>query len=272
MTLPPVTFKGEQLANRVVEGATTGGDPDPVPPLVRYRVYGIDTETGGTIGLTYSAADCKAGDVPTATTDNKRRCYPATMRSPPDAPAADYEPYLDWFHTYVVTQVLEADNTGGAPVKETDYTYLDGMAGPRARTSSPRPSTSPTGHRKGYGRVEVRTGAPASDKQTRRNTATSRRHPCAYVKDHEGIAVTDHPAYAGMTREEATYNGDGGKLETTTSYTPGTARQRPRCPAPGSQHRRHTPPAAGARRPAPRSATPGAPPRPSAPSTTTAYL
>ncbi|MFF3720686.1 hypothetical protein [Streptomyces prasinus] len=39
---------------------------------------------------------------------NTRRCYPV-MWSPPDAPAADYEPYLDWFHTYVVAQVLEAD-------------------------------------------------------------------------------------------------------------------------------------------------------------------
>ena len=31
---------------------------------MRYRVYGIDTETGGTIGVTYSAADCKQATCP----------------------------------------------------------------------------------------------------------------------------------------------------------------------------------------------------------------
>ncbi|HBF83654.1 MAG TPA: hypothetical protein DD420_28140, partial [Streptomyces sp.] len=50
VTLPAVTFKGLTLPNRV-EGATTGGKPDPVPPPWRYRVHGINTETGGTIGV-----------------------------------------------------------------------------------------------------------------------------------------------------------------------------------------------------------------------------
>ncbi|MEU3227536.1 hypothetical protein ABZ695_30800 [Streptomyces sp. NPDC006976] len=93
-----MTFKGQTLPNRV-EGATTGGDPDPVPAMWRYRVYGISTETGGTLGITYSPADCKAGDVPTPTS-NKRRCYPVKW-SPPDAPAANYEPYLDQGHCMI---------------------------------------------------------------------------------------------------------------------------------------------------------------------------
>ncbi|MFE0173687.1 RHS repeat domain-containing protein [Streptomyces sp. NPDC059002] len=217
VTLPPVTFKGQQLANRV-EGATTGGKPDPVPPLVRWRVYGIDTESGGTIGVTYSAPDCKAGDVPRPSA-NKRRCYPVTW-SPPDAPAADYEPYLDWFHTYVTTQVLEADNTGGAPVKETDYAYLDGMAWAKDEDEFTKAKHLTYGDRKGYGRVQVRTGAPAEGKQTLKEYRYFRGIDGAKVADHEGIEVTDHQAFAGMTREEATYNGVGGKLETTTSYTP----------------------------------------------------
>lgn len=217
VTLPSVTFKGQQLANRV-EGATTGGDPDPVPPLVRYRLYGIDTETGGTIGVTYSQPDCKAGDVPTPSS-NTRRCYPV-MWSPPDAPAENYEPYLDWFHTYVVTQVLEADNTGGAPVKETDYTYLDGMAWGKDEDEFTKAKELTYGDRQGYGRVQVRTGAPASDKQTLKEYRYFRGIDGATVADHEGVKVTDHPAFAGMTREEAVYDGDGGKLQTTTSYTP----------------------------------------------------
>ncbi|MGW4496775.1 hypothetical protein [Streptomyces sp. NPDC004376] len=217
VTLPPVTFRGQQLANRV-EGATTGGDPDPVPPLVRYRVYGIDTETGGTIGVTYSAPDCKAGDVPSPSS-NTRRCYPV-MWSPPDAPAADYEPYLDWFHTYVATQVLEADNTSGAPVQETDYSYLGGMAWGKDEDEFTKAKYLTYGDRTGYGRVQVRTGAPASDRQTLKEYRYFRGIDGAEVADHEGVKVTDHRAFVGLSREEAVYDGDGGELRSTTSYTP----------------------------------------------------
>ncbi|MFF5621051.1 RHS repeat-associated core domain-containing protein [[Kitasatospora] papulosa] len=217
ITLPDVTFKGLTLPNRV-EGATTGGDPDPVPPLWRYRVYGINTETGGTIGVTYSAADCKAGNVPTPTS-NTRRCYPVKW-SPPDAPAANYEPYLDWFHTYVVTQVLETDNTGGAPAKESNYTYLDGMGWAKSKDDEFTDAKHLTyGDRKGYGRVQVRTGT-TPDQPTLEEYRYFRGIDGAAVKDHEGVAVTDREAFAGMTRELAVYNGDGGKLESTTSYEP----------------------------------------------------
>ncbi|MEW2309113.1 RHS repeat-associated core domain-containing protein [Streptomyces sp. NPDC006864] len=217
VSLPPVTFKGQSLPNRV-EGATTGGDPDPVPPLWRYRIYGIDTETGGTIGITYSAADCKAGSIPSPAS-NTRRCYPVKW-SPPDAPAADYEPYLDWFHTYAVTQVLETDNTGGAPAKQTDYTYLGGMGWAKSKDDEFTDAKHLTyGDRKGYGRVQVRSGV-APDKRTLKEYRYFRGIDGAAVKDHEGIAVTDREAFAGMTREVATYNWDGGRLETATSYEP----------------------------------------------------
>ncbi|MEV1092860.1 RHS repeat domain-containing protein [Streptomyces microflavus] len=217
VTLPSVTFKGQTLPNRV-EGATTGGAPDPVPPFWRYRVYGINTETGGTIGLTYSPTDCKAGSVPTPTSNN-RRCYPVKW-SPAEAPGANYEPYLDWFHSYVVTQVLETDITGGAPAKQTDYAYLDGMAWAKSKDDEFTDAKHLTyGDRKGYGRVQVRTGV-APDKRSLKEFRYFRGIDGASVKDTEGVAVTDRETFAGMTREEATYNGDGGKLETTTSYEP----------------------------------------------------
>lgn len=111
-----------------------------MPPFWRYRVYGINTETGGTIGLTYSAADCKAGSVPTPTSNN-RRCYPVKW-SPAEAPGANYEPYLDWFHSYVVTQVLETDITGGAPPSRPTTRTWTAWPGPSRRTTnSPMPST-----------------------------------------------------------------------------------------------------------------------------------
>ncbi|WP_307865575.1 RHS repeat domain-containing protein [Streptomyces montanisoli] len=217
VTLPAVTFKGQTLPNRV-EGATTGGDADPIPPLWRYRIWGINTESGGTIGITYSPQDCKAGDVPTPSS-NTRRCYPVIW-SPPDAPAANYEPYLDWFHSYVVTQVIETDNTGGAPAKETDYSYLDGLGWAKAKDDEFTKAKYLTyGDRKGYGRVQVRTGA-GSDPVTLKEYRYFRGIDGAEVKDHEGVAVTDREQFSGMTREEATFDGDGGKLLSTTSYTP----------------------------------------------------
>ncbi|MGW7280165.1 RHS repeat domain-containing protein [Streptomyces sp. NPDC054844] len=217
VTMPTVTFKGQQLPNRV-EGATTGGSPDPVPPLTRYRVYAINTETGSTIGATYSPADCKPGDVPSPAS-NKRRCYPVIW-SPPDAPAADYEPYLDWFHTYVVTQVLESDNTGGAPVKQTDYSYLGGMAWGKDEDEFTKSAHRTYGDRQGYGRVQVRTGAPAQGKQSLTEHRYFRGITGAKVADHEGNEVTDHSAFAGMPREEAVYSGDGGTVQKTVSHTP----------------------------------------------------
>jgi RHS repeat-associated protein len=217
VTLPAVTFQGQTLPNRV-EGATTGGDPDPVPPMWRYRVHGIDTETGGTIGVAYSPQDCKAGDIPSPAS-NTRRCYPVIW-SPPDAPAADYEPYTDWFHTYVVTQVREEDGTAGAPAKETDYTYpANGMAWGKSEDEFSPAKYLTYGDRKGYASVEVRTGA-AADARTLKKYRYFRGIEGAQVPDSDGVNVTDHAAFAGMTREEATYDGDGGALLTATSFTP----------------------------------------------------
>ncbi|MFF5344090.1 RHS repeat domain-containing protein [Streptomyces althioticus] len=217
VTLPTVTFMGQQLPNRV-EGATTGGSPDPVPPLNRYRVYRVNTETGSSIGVTYSQTDCKAGDVPEPESNN-RRCYPVIW-SPPDAPASGYKPYLDWFHTYVATQILESDNTGGAPIKQTDYTYLGGMAWGKDEDEFTKPSELTYGDRQGYGRVQVRTGSPVEGTRSLEEHRYFRGIAGAKVTDHEGNEVTDHPAFAGMPREHAIYSGHGGTVQKTISYTP----------------------------------------------------
>ncbi|MGW8363767.1 RHS repeat domain-containing protein [Streptomyces wedmorensis] len=217
VALPPVTFDRVAMPNRV-EGATTGGAPDPVPAMWRFRVSAVNTESGGTIGVTYTAQDCSATSVPSPAS-NTRRCYPVKW-SPPDAPAANYEPYLDWFHAYAVNLVTENDNTGGSPAKRTEYSYPDGMAWAKAKDDEFTKATHLTyGDRKGFGRVQVRTGAYPFQR-TLKEYRYFRGIPGASVKDSEQIAVTDHEAFAGMTREEATYNGENGRLESTTSFTP----------------------------------------------------
>ena len=212
ITLPKTTFHGVQLPNRVA------GAVDAVPAYNRYRVYKIGTETGGSIGITYSAQDCTKTSLPTASS-NTRRCYPVIW-SPPDAPIEDYEPYQDWFHSYVVTQVLESDDTAGSPVKRTDYSYLGGLAWAKEDDEFTKSKHRTYGDRRGYERVQVRTGDPAEGTQTLSETRYFRGIDGAEVADGEGNEVTDHEAFAGMTREESTYNGSGGALLSATSYTP----------------------------------------------------
>ncbi|MGA5703846.1 polymorphic toxin-type HINT domain-containing protein [Peterkaempfera bronchialis] len=207
-SLPAVTFERQQLANRV------DGLHDNLAPLIRYRINAIRTESGAVIGVTYSSPDCTPSTLPTEAA-NTRRCYPVYW-TPDDAPEKD--PTKDWFHKYVVTQVLETDTTGGAPAKETDYDYLDGAAWAKSEDEFTKASERTYSDFRGYGRVRVRTGADSP--QTLTETRYFRGIDGAQVKDSEGNAVTDQPPFAGMNREEATYNGVGGQLLSARTYEP----------------------------------------------------
>ncbi|WP_432109812.1 RHS repeat-associated core domain-containing protein [Streptomyces sp. AA1529] len=211
VTLPAVTFRGQQLPNRV-EGAV-----DPIPPYNRYRVHAIDTETGGTVGVTYSDPECKAGSLPEPAS-NTKRCYPVIW-SPPDAPAADWEPYQDWFHAYVAEQVIETDNTADAPAEQTTYTYLGGMAWAKNEDEFTKAKYRTYSDRRGYARVRTVTGT-TDDVPTRTEARYFRGIDGAEVADSQGTKVTDRREFAGMTREEATFDGVGGKLLEATSYIP----------------------------------------------------
>ncbi|MGW4305907.1 RHS repeat domain-containing protein [Streptomyces californicus] len=212
ITLPKTTFHGVQLPNRVA------GAVDAVPAYNRYRVHKVATESGGSIGVTYSAQECSKTSLPSAAS-NTKRCYPVVW-SPPDAPAGGYEPYQDWFHSYVVTQILESDDTSGAPVKRTDYSYLGGLAWTKEDDEFTKAKHRTYGSRKGYERVQVRTGDPAEGTQTLSESRYFRGIDGAKVADGEGNEVTDREAFGGMTREEATYNGSGGPLISATAYSP----------------------------------------------------
>jgi RHS repeat-associated protein len=211
ITLPPVSFRGVQMPNRV------SGAVDAIPAYNRYRIHAIDTEAGGTIGVTYSAADCTASTLPQPAS-NTKRCYPVIW-SPPEAPAPDYEPYQDWFHSYVVTTITEVDNTGGAPAKQTAYKYLGGLTWAKSEDEFTKAEHRTYGDRRGYGRVQV-IGGTTDDQQTLTESRYFRGIDGAQVADSEGTEATDRRAFAGMTRETATYNGVGGDLVTATSYTP----------------------------------------------------
>ena len=147
IALPATTFQGQALANRVDSTSSW-------PPLVRYRIGAITSETGQTTGVTYSAADCTPTSLPSSPETNTRRCFPAYW-TPPGQP----DPVRNWFHKYVVTQITEQDGVGGAPPKTTAYNYVGNPAWHFDDTELVKTQHRTYGQWRGYARVQVRTGA-----------------------------------------------------------------------------------------------------------------
>ncbi|MEH0545890.1 RHS repeat-associated core domain-containing protein [Streptomyces sp. B21-105] len=207
-TLPPVTFTGEQRANRVDK---TG---DELAPFIRLRLSQITTESGGTLGAYYSQQDCTPDNLPPADGTNTTRCFPVKWAF--EGQTAQ----LDWFNTYVVTQVVEGDNLVESPDKVTSYAYLDGAAWAKNADEFTKAEDRTYSVPRGYGRVQTRTGA-ASDPRTLTETRYFRGIDGAQVTDYAGAAATDREQFAGLPRASATFNGDDTtKLVSATSATP----------------------------------------------------
>ncbi|MEU9001145.1 polymorphic toxin-type HINT domain-containing protein [Streptomyces sp. NPDC048551] len=224
ITLPPVTFTGVQRPNRVDK---TG---DGLAPFVRLRMSQVTTETGGTIGVIYSQPDCTTTSLPAADASNTTRCFPVKWAWEGDTTK------IDWFNSYVVTEITEGDNLPESPDKVTAYSYLDGAAWAKSTDEFTKPDDRVHSVARGYGRVQTRTGT-GSDAKTLSETRYFRGLDGTEVRDGTGAAVTDRNEFAGSPRETATYNGDDtSKLIAATSYTPWRSepvatRQRPGLPA-----------------------------------------
>lgn len=203
--VPDIRFTPVSLDNRV-------DAIDHSPAMAWHRIARIDTETGGAIAVTYSDRDCEDSK-PTLHT-NIRRCYPVHW-----APEGEQDPQLDWFHKYVVTELREVDMVGGQPEVIHRYEYLggaawhytddDGLIEDETRTWSVW---------RGYGRVTETVG----EGDTRR-THTETRYfrgmdgdklpsgtRSVNVTDSNGGTWPDEDWFAGMVREQITFNGPGG--------------------------------------------------------------
>ncbi|MFI7359212.1 RHS repeat domain-containing protein [Streptomyces avidinii] len=208
ITLDPVTFTGEQKFNRVDKIG------DGLAPYVRLRMSQVNTETGGTIGVTYTQPECTPTTLPAADATNTKRCYPVKWTWEGDTSK------LDWFNTYDVTQIVEGDNLASTPDKVTSYTYLGGAAWDKDTSEFAKAEDRVHSVSRGYGLVQTRTGA-ASDPKTLSETRYFRGLDGKEVKDGTGTTVIDRPEFAGMVRETATYEGDDtSKLVSATSKTP----------------------------------------------------
>ncbi|WP_329456285.1 polymorphic toxin-type HINT domain-containing protein [Streptomyces sp. NBC_01497] len=207
VAMKPVTFAGVQMTNRV---DTTHDD---IAALVKWRVRTITSETGSVLTVNYSDPQCVVGsNMPSAPDSDTKLCYP-TYWTPPFTDG----PELDYFHKYVVQQVLQSDPTGGAPLQETDYTYSGSPAWHYDTDDVTSPAKRITWSQwRGYGSVTTTSGDAQS---TRTKTVDSYfrgmdgdkqadgSKRSVKITDSQGTAVTDAEPLAGSVREEITYDG-----------------------------------------------------------------
>jgi RHS repeat-associated protein len=219
VTLPSVTFNHVQLPNRVDKLG------DDIPPFIKYRIGAIYDESGGQIDVNYSDADCTLDSLPTPET-NTRRCFPVKWTPPGYA-----DPITDWFHKYIVTQVVQTDRTGKAPDMLTTYEYLDGAAwhydDDDGMTKEKYKSWSQW---RGYGRVRVRTGGwndLRSQVETRylRGMNGDRLNASGGTKevtvsDGEGGSVDDDDPLQGFELKKTEFDGVDGAVAVKTVNTP----------------------------------------------------
>ncbi|WP_460791602.1 RHS repeat domain-containing protein [Micromonospora sonneratiae] len=204
---PEITFGGEQMPNRV-------DGQDNIPPMVKYRVRTVVTESGGVLSVNYSDIDCTADALPVPDS-NVKRCYP-TFWTPEGATA----PTQDWFQKYVTTQVVEDDRIAGSVDEVTSYEYVGGAAWHFADDDGLVKEKEKTWSQwRGYERVRVRQGTsnelPTETEYLylrgmdgdRQSSGTPRR---VSVTDSEGVAVVDAPHLQGFVREEIERSGPGG--------------------------------------------------------------
>jgi RHS repeat-associated protein len=219
ITLPAVTFNHVQLPNRVDKLG------DDIAPYVKYRLGTVYDESGGQIDVNYSAADCTLDALPKPET-NAKRCFPVKW-----TPAGFEDPITDWFHKYVVTQVVRGDRSARSPDMLTTYDYLggaawhfdddDGMTKEKYKTWS---------QWRGYGHVRVRTGGQGdlrtqSDSWYLRGMDGDRLNASGgekrvTVSDGEGGSHVDHDALAGFELKKADYSAPDGTVESKTVNTP----------------------------------------------------
>ncbi|MEV8597620.1 polymorphic toxin-type HINT domain-containing protein [Streptomyces sp. NPDC052012] len=225
VTLPAVTFDGIQLHNRVDK---TGDD---VVPYIKWRVRRVTSETGSVTTVNYSDPECLADtNLPTALDKNTKRCYPVKWIPPTNPTGGENpQPRTDFFHKYVVTQVTESDPTGGAPLKETNYSYTGGGAWAYDDESPISQAKYRTWNIwRGYNTVTTTVGEASGtrskttalyyrgmhgDKQTSGTRSET-------ITDSQGVSKTDSEEFAGQLREQITYNGTSGQEVSAKVITP----------------------------------------------------
>ncbi len=215
ITMPPVSFTGIDLENRV-DTVTDG-----LPPLYRFRIATITTETGSVISPVYGQPNPCTAPVTITASSNTSSCYPVYW-----TPAGYSAPYLDWFNSYVVDSVTQTDPTGGAPNEVTTYKYKGGAAWHYDDNEVVQPKYRTYGQFRGYGDVQTLTGDGVNNPQTLSETTYYRgmsddnNSTAVTLTDSAGGTHDDTDQLAGLPLETTSYLGNGGPVDhsTITSY------------------------------------------------------
>ncbi|MFF8445998.1 polymorphic toxin-type HINT domain-containing protein [Streptomyces californicus] len=206
--LPSLELFGEQLVNRV------DAIGDNIAPFHRFRLAAVLSETGARLDVNYAATDCTKATLPKPG-ESTKRCYPVKW-----SPPGTIEPITDWFHKYVVAEIVETDRTGGGDSLTTRYDYQGDAAWRKAKPDGITETKYLTwGSWQGYGKVKVTSGSP--DQQTTRVDYTylqgtdgdkdpDGKTRSVKVKDSTGVEYTSSEEFTGHQLEAHTY--DGAKL------------------------------------------------------------
>ncbi len=198
--LPGVRLDGTYRANRVDFNVGAGS-----PAMNKWRVFGVLSDTGGYINVTYTAAECTVANIPQGTADhNQLRCFPMYW-TPTDGGAAGFA----WFHRYTVASVEVSDQAAGSPTVKTTY-YYDTKPGWAYNYDLmlPQPQRTWSDYR-GYGKFGVVTGTGAGSTATdylifrglHGDHNADGSTDVVPIADSEGGSINDEWFYQGFVRE-----------------------------------------------------------------------
>ncbi|MGI5499139.1 RHS repeat-associated core domain-containing protein [Lentzea sp. CA-135723] len=148
VSLPQVTFEGTKMPNRV-------NKLDGVGPLIRYRVTGVVSESGGVTTIKYADPECVDGTrMPANPETNTLRCYPAKWQK------KDFAERTDYFHKYVVEEITQSDRISSSTEQVSRYSYLGGAAWAWDDSEFTKDDRRDWNEFRGFGHVEIRQGRP----------------------------------------------------------------------------------------------------------------
>ncbi|MEV4603493.1 RHS repeat-associated core domain-containing protein [Amycolatopsis sp. NPDC049253] len=211
ISLPPVTFEGKKLANRVDKA-------DGIGPLNRYRLSAIVSESGGVTTVNYADPDCTATSLPANPETNTKRCFPVTWAPKSFAERTDY------FQKYVVSSIVQSDRISSSTEQLTSYEYPEGAAWHYSTSEFTPDDKKSWDEFRGFGKVIVRTGRP--DDPDGPQTYTETRYfrgmngdklpnngkRSISVADDENGSYVDEDWLQGFTLESITKNGANGAV------------------------------------------------------------
>ncbi|MGW0345911.1 RHS repeat-associated core domain-containing protein [Streptomyces anthocyanicus] len=205
----PIVFTYQMRPNRV--DAT-----DDILPLTRPRISTITSETGAITEVTLTSPECVRSEVLNAAPDtNTRSCYPQFWHINGSEDAS-----IDWFHKYRVAAVGKHDAAAANPAVEYAYSYSGAAWHYNDDPFVPADERTWSDWR-GYRQVTAYTGAAGTTRsktvslymqgmhgdKKKDGTSKSVTVPPLLDTDVDFSAATDSDRYAGVLRQQVTYNG-----------------------------------------------------------------